>query len=248
MWQADGTKFQDATNYLSVNSFTYPRFSGVQHSSDGQKSPSGGNTECQKQIHFHTLRNMSCSVPKGWSVGICAASALTVIYSCIYMYVVCVAYECGFNMNYVYYLPEWHRRSQSFILLSILFHFTFLSKVLFFFQNWKRTIPGFLDKYRLHISNIFLYSCLSLITFLSFLLFFLEAHPLLSPFICLPAHPLLSMCLPHQWLITLICGRTLALTALKKQLVGRAWLVRGRMDDDNSALSPCVLFFRLRWK
>lgn len=45
MWQADGTKFQDATNYLSVNSFTYPRFSGVQHSSDGQKSPSGGNME-----------------------------------------------------------------------------------------------------------------------------------------------------------------------------------------------------------
>lgn len=56
MWQAGGKKFQDATNYLSVKSLTFPRFSGsVQHSSDEQKSPSGGNTECQKtQIHFHT--------------------------------------------------------------------------------------------------------------------------------------------------------------------------------------------------
>lgn len=75
-----------------MNYFTFPQFSGsVQYSSDLQNPL---DYDCQegtddakhtdKLPHMRALRNMSCGVPKRL---FSAASALAVIYSCCYMYV-----------------------------------------------------------------------------------------------------------------------------------------------------------------
>lgn len=158
---------------------------------------------------------------------------------------VCVAYECEADMNYIYYLPQQCCCcSTSFISCHRTRVFSLLIYFLFFFRLQKYTdfdrISGFPDKEKLCISNFFLHfpSLMSLITFSSFL-FLPFSFRLIRP--CLPSsvspltlavYAFASSVTP---VIALICGWTFTLTSLKKQLVGRAWLIVGRMDDDSSA-------------
>ena len=96
----------------------------MQYSSDLQNPPDYDRQEgtddakhTDKLPHTRALRNMSCSVPKRQISGNGAASALAVIYSCFYMYVLHmnVEHTALVNMNYVYYLAEQCCRCTSFI-------------------------------------------------------------------------------------------------------------------------------------